>query len=147
MEQIKTDNDRKKPYLRQYQRTVRRLARIEEELAEVRAIRSGVPKDASGIRGSGGLNDLSSYAAELDRLEQALIRERYKRIQLYTDITERIRALDSQSEQDVLFYRYLKGMSWWEIAEKMHFSERQVFRIHGKALFHVEIPKDVSKCQ
>ena len=82
MEQIKRDNDRKKSYLRQYQRTVRRLARIEEELAEVKAIRSGVPKDASGIRGSGGLNDLSSYAAELDRLEQELIRERYKRIRL-----------------------------------------------------------------
>lgn len=147
MKQIKTDNDRKKSCLRQYQRTVRRLARIEEELAEVRAIRSGVPKDASGIRGSGGLNDLSSYAAELDRLEQALIRERYKRIQLYTDITERIRALDSQSEQDVLFYRYLKGMSWWEIAEKMHFSDRWIYKLHGRALFHIEIPQEFSKVQ
>ena len=37
-----------------------------------------------------------------------------------------------------------------EIADKMKFSERQIYRFHGKALAHLKLPEkveDVSECQ
>lgn len=58
---------------------------------------------------------------------------------MYKDIAKRIKSLKSTRESDVMFYRYIKGMPFWEIALKMDMSERQILRIHGKALAHVEI--------
>ena len=72
---------------------------------------------------------MSGYAAELDRLEQELIEERYNRILTYKDIARRIKRIKSENEKDVMFYRYIKGMDWWEITEKMGYSERSTSRV------------------
>ena len=113
-------------------------------------MRSSMSVNNDGRPHGSGQSDLSGYAAELDRLERSLIKERYERIRTYKDIAIRIKKLKSENEKDVLFYRYIAGLAWWEIAEKMSFSERQIFRIHGKALVHFRLPKDfkdVSECQ
>jgi DNA-directed RNA polymerase specialized sigma subunit len=88
-------------------------------------------------RGS-GQSDLSSYAATLDKLERDLVYERYNRINLYMDIGKRIESLPNSNERDVLFFRYIKGLDWYEIAEKMNYSERWIHKIHGKALVHFD---------
>ena len=90
---------------------------------------------------------MSGYAAELDRLEQELIEERYNRITTYKDIAKRIKRIKSENEKDVMFYRYIKGMDWWEIAEKMHYSERWIHKLHGKGLAHFELPKEFIEVQ
>lgn len=56
-------------------------------------------------------------------------------------------SLKSENESDVLFYRYIAGLDWWEIAEKLHYSERWIHKIHGKALAHFEIPKEFIEVQ
>ena len=147
MQEIMKENDRKKEYLRGYQIHVRRIHRIEMELKEVRVMRASMSVNNDGMPHGSGQSDLSGYAAELDRLERELISERYNRIVAYKDIARRIKRLRSENEKDVLFYRYIAGLDWWEIAEKMRYSERQVHRYHGKALAHFEIPKDVIECQ
>lgn len=147
MQEVMKENDRKKEYLRGYQMHVRRIHRIEMELKEVRIMRASMSANNDGMPHGSGQSDLSGYAAELDRLERELISERYNRIVAYKDIARRIKRLRSENEKDVLFYRYIAGLDWWEIAEKMRYSERQVHRYHGKALAHFEIPKDVIECQ
>lgn len=150
MEQAKTENEQKKEYLGGYRRHVRRISRIETELAELRIMRASVSINNDGMPHGSGQADLSGYAAELDRLEHDLIAERYERIKTYKDIAGRIKSLRSENEMDVLFYRYIAGMDWWEVAEKMKYSERQIHRFHGKALAHFKMPKeikDVSECQ
>ena len=147
--EAKTENEKKKEYLRGYQVHVRRVKRITAEIEELRAIKMYPSvKDNDGMpHGSGGQGDLSGYAADLDEMIKNLIEERYLRIKTYQQIARRIKRLRSENEKDVLFYRYIKGMDWWEIAEKMKYSERQVHRLHGKALAHFELPKDVIECQ
>lgn len=150
MQTVQTENEQKKRYLNGYRTHVRRINRIETELAELRAMRLSMSMANDGMPHGSGQSDLSGYAAELDRQERNLIGERYERIQTYKDIAKRIKKLKSENEKDVLFYRYISGLAWWEIAEKMSFSERQIFRIHGKALVHFKLPeefKDVSECQ
>lgn len=147
---VRMENEQKKEYLRGYRVHVRRISRIEEELAELRAMRASISVNNDGMPHGSGQSDLSGYAAELDRLEQELIEERYNRIATYKDIAKRIKRIKSENEKDVMFYRYIKGMDWWEIAEKMGYSERQVHRYHGKALAHFSLPdkiKDVIECQ
>ena len=126
-QEVKTENEQKKEYLRSYKDHVRRVNRP---------------------HGSGGQGDLSGEVARIQGLIDELKRERGLRIMTYQDIARRIKKLRSRNEDDVLFYRYIKGMEWYEIAETMSYSERQIHRIHGKALAHFQLPeKDVSECQ
>ena len=146
MEQIMTENEKKKEYLRGYRNHVRRIERIESELTELRAMRASISVNNDGMPHGSGQSDLSGYFSELDELERKLIDERYRRIMIYKDIARRIKSLKSENEKDVMFYRYIKGLDWWEIAEKMGYSDRHITRIHGRALVHFELPKDVLEC-
>lgn len=148
---FKAENEKKKEYLRSYLVHVRRIRRIEAELAELRSMRVSGSIKMDGMPHGSGQGDLSGYVAELDRLEQNLLRERYHRVLAYKEIAAQIKAMKSENEKDVLFYRYIAGLDWWKIAEKLQYSERQVHRIHGEALAHFELPeqseKDVIECQ
>ena len=64
-----------------------------------------------------------------------------EQIKAYKDIEKRINQLRNEDERDVMFYRYIKDKRWWEIAELMGYSERQIHRLHGKAIAHIELPK------
>lgn len=145
-----TENEIKKKYLGEYRGHVRRIKRIEEEIAEIQAMKTSISVNNDGMPHGSGQSDMSEYAAKLDQLERKLCKERDQRFIGYTEISDRIKNLRSENERDVLFYRYIKGLAWWEIAEKMGFSERQIHRYHGKALVHIRLPenlKDVIECQ
>lgn len=143
----KTVNEIKKEYLWRYQECMRRIRRINAEIPEIRSMKMGIAINNDGMPHGSGQNDLSGYAAELDKLERELTDERYTRIIIYKDIKKRIDNLKSTNEKDVLFYRYIKGMDWWEVAEKMNYSERWTHKLHGKALAHLEIPKEFIEVQ
>ena len=136
-----TENEIKKEYLWRYRQHVRKLSRIEAELEELRTMKTAISINNDGMPRGSGQSDMSNYAAELDQLEHELIRERDKRVTGYKDISNRIKELNSENERDVLFYRYIKGLAWWDIAEKMGYSERHITRIHGEALAHFKIPE------
>lgn len=144
-----SENDRKKKYLRSYRQHVRRIHRINAEIAELRSMKMcpGMRQDDGMPHGSGGQGDLSGYAAELDEMINELIEERYLRIKTYQQIAKQIKQMKSENEKDVLFYRYIRGLDWWEIAEKMNYSERWIYKIHGEALTHFELPKEFIEVQ
>lgn len=145
---VLSENDWKKKYLRGYRNHVRRIQRINAEITELRSMKlyPSMKQEDGMPHGGGGQSDLSDYAADLDEMIRDLIQERCERIRSYQRIIHRIKKLKSENERDVLFYRYIKGMDFWEIAEVMKYSERQIHRFHGKALAHFELPKDVIEC-
>ncbi|EOS68104.1 hypothetical protein C817_05911, partial [Dorea sp. 5-2] len=71
--------------------------------------------------------------------EEELYREGVEQVKIYRDIDWRISQLENENERDVLFYRYIKAKSWWEIAQVMGYTERHVTRLHGNALGHLKI--------
>ena len=144
-----SENEKKKEYLWSYQKHIRRIHRINAEIAELRAMKMypSMKPDDGMLHGSGGQDDLSGYAAELDEMINTLIEERYQRIKTYQAIVRQIKRMRSENEKDVLFYRYIRGLAWWEIAEKMKYSERWIHKIHGKALAHFELPKEFIEVQ
>ncbi len=142
-----TENEIKKKYLGGYRGHVRRIRRIEEELAELRAMKMSVAVNNDGMPHGSSQSDMSGYAARLDQMECRLVQEKGRRLKGYREISDRINGLASENERDVLFYRYIKGFAWWEIAEKMNYSERWVLKIHGRALAHLEIPKEFIEVQ
>lgn len=58
-----------------------------------------------------------------------------------TEIYKVISKVSDNAERKVLFCRYVLFMRWDKIAESLNYEERQIYRIHDKAI------KDVSECQ
>lgn len=135
----KTENEKKKEYLKSYRDAVIAENQIKEEIDQLRMdkmfpglVQDGMP------HGSGG-SDLSAYAAKLDELLIELKDQMDKRIQLRREIVRKIECMDSETEKAVLRYRYIHMLKWEEIAVKMSYTWQHIHRIHGKALSHFEM--------
>lgn len=145
---VKSENDLKKAYLWKYQTHVRRIARIESDLEELRTMKCYPSAGCGdGMPHSSNNSDLSDYAAAVDSKERDLINEKYQRIKEYQEISKQIEMLENDKERDVLHYRYIKGLDWWKIAEKMNYTERWVHKIHGNALKKFKLPKEFIEIQ
>ena len=71
------------------------------------------------------------------------IEEQAKKLrEIIRQTSEIIDRLSDPMEREVLELRYLSGLRWEEIGRKMIYDERQVRRIHVKALEHVQREMD-----
>lgn len=109
---VKNEDNRKKEYLRGYRANRRRISRIDDEVRELRELaESTKATDYSGMpHGSGNQKDLSDELARIDSLEKKLEKEKNKCIESYISIENQIKTVKNEDENDVLFYRYIKGL-------------------------------------
>lgn len=139
------ENEQKKEYLLRYRNQVLTIERIESEIEEIRSIKcSPTVKPNDGMPHEHGNSDLSGYAARIDELERELIKQREQLIKCFTELNRQIVLLDDEKEKYVLHFRYIKGLGWNEIADRMGYSERWIHKIHGRALYHFQIPTNNS---
>lgn len=136
---VKNENDRKKTYLRAYRKHGKRIKRIESEIEEIRSMKMYPSSNNDGMPHGSNQSDMSSYAAVLQEKEEKLYKEGVKQVQTYKDIAYRINKLENENERDVMFYRYIKGYDFWEIAKLMDYSENWILKMHGKALEKIKI--------
>lgn len=106
------------------------------ELEELEAIAEGCSaKQITGMPGGSGsgdrLGDTVSKMVDLENHIIAKIDEYMSRRQM---ISEAIDRMQIEEHRLMLSMRYIRGRSWEQIAEDMHISERQCYRIHGYAL-------------
>lgn len=129
-----TINEKKK-YLRQYRGLKREERQLAEEIERVKA--SGLPHSL-GISpapgGSGTEHDLSDWAAKWDLLERELAAAKAKAADARIRIEHSLQAMEEAQERTLLRSHYVSGQSLEKIAKDMHFSSRQIWRIHKKAL-------------
>lgn len=136
---VKNENDRKKTYLRAYRKHGKRIKRIESEIEEIRNMKMYPSSNNDGMPHGSNQSDLSSYVAALQEREDELYQEGVKQVQTYKDIEYRINKLENQDERDVMFYKYIKGFTWWQIAQLMEYSESWIYELHGRALKNIQI--------
>lgn len=134
-------NEEKKQFLWSYRDSLRKIERIKAEMEELREMKASMASEGSGAGRKGWKNDLSGRMARLDELENDRQKELEALMQAHERIEAAINSLEDIREQDVLFYRYIKGLSWQEIEKKMHYSESWVQKAHGRALAHLEFSK------
>ena len=132
-------NEEKKKFLWGYRDSLRRMARIESEIEELRAMKMGASAGGRGPGRKGWADDLSSFAARLDELERDKEEELGKAMRAYERVMEAIESVEDEREQDVLFYKYIKGMSCLKISDKLHYSDRWVRKLHRQALERLKI--------
>ena len=138
MDQHKEENEKKKEYLRRYHAAELAERGIREEIDDLRMnkmfpalIQDGMPHGSSCM-------DLSEYAAQLDELLKELKDQMEQRIRIRREITQRIEAMQDETEKTVLRLRYIRWLRWEQIAERMGYSLPNITKIHGKALAHFE---------
>ena len=82
--------------------------------------------------------DVTHHSQEVkdnfDELEGKLIRQRRKKVQIRTEIREKIEELDNEKEKDVLTKRYIDCEGWNRICDETGYKWTQVHRNHSEAL-------------
>ena len=93
------------------------------------------------ILDTSGEHECSEYCPQTDELIYTKLgTEKESCVESYVSIEKQIKEIKNEDENDVLFYRYVKGLRFWEIAEKMDCSEQWVHKLHGRALAHLRLP-------
>lgn len=128
------ENEKKKEYLRGYERAVRQMERSELRIREIRLNKLCPSVIIDDMPHGSEKNDLSSYVSMLDQEERKYIKARYQRIKLCREISDKIERIENENEKDILMYRYIKLMKWEDICVKMKHSWQHIHRIHSKAL-------------
>lgn len=74
------------------------------------------------------------YAADASGI---LTEELKKATAALNDVAMAIASVPDEMEKTVLTMRYIEGLDWISIAERIHYEERQTFVIHGRGLMAV----------
>lgn len=130
------ENEKKKEYLKSYEKAVRQVQRSELIIMEIRLNKLCPSVVVDDMPHAASQNDLSGYAALLDQEERKYMKFRYRRVKLCKEIKDKIERLVNEDEKDILTYRYIKLMKWEDICVRMNFSWRRVHYIHSNALEH-----------
>lgn len=125
-----------KEYLMQYRAAMRRTQAITEHLKELRAVCEQLKtEDGHKIELDKAVCNLvdaeAQTAAEIDRLTA-----------LENEIIGTISHV-KEPYATLLYERYVNGLTFEQIAVRMHYSWRQIIRLHGQALQYAQ---DVIAC-
>lgn len=58
-----------------------------------------------------------------------------------------IKSAEDNTERELLALHYVQGMPWAHIAEQMGYSERQIYRLHNKAIDNLATHKRKGVCR
>lgn len=129
-----------KQYLNQVRRYDRMISNKLSEIYQLKTLATSisVATDVDRVQSSGSKDRMGNTVARLVDLQ----RETEKLIQIYTEkrqaIILQIDDITDVNYYDVLFHRYIEGKTFEAIAGDMHYSWRQVVRIHDDALMEFE---------
>ena len=82
----------------------------------------------------GGSDRVQTAAVEVAELTDKLNQKLHQAIMVQENIKKLLESLDDINLRQLMFYRYINGMRWEEIAVRMDFNYRWVLRLHRKAL-------------
>lgn len=129
------ENQKKIEYLSRYRKLGKRIEQLSTERAMwlSRACKttqtiSDMPKAKNGAQGDSG--EVAQYV----EIGEEITRELRNLHRLRREIRAVITTLEDDILQTLMLYRYIDGMTFEEIAVKLHYSWRQVCRKHGQAL-------------
>lgn len=89
-------------------------------------------------------SQVESIANKIVDLEQRINSEIDCLLELKIEIRKIIESVENETEQLLLRLRYIEFMRLEDIAKTLDYEERQIHRIHGRALQKIKV---VSKCQ
>ena len=137
------ENYEKKKFLQKAYRLAEEIEINQEELnrlTELSTMLKGLDYSQTKIQTSGsGDAAFVNKVADLADIKGKINAKLMALKELRNSIWKAIYTLDNTEERLVCLYRYLKFYDWETVADKMHLSLRQVYRVHGFALKNIKI--------
>ena len=127
--------EEKKAYLSRYRLAGREVRRLEEELGRWESRAASVTPGYGGEPGGSPRGDALQQAVErILELREDLGRQLMAEVSLRREMGAAIGSLEDPKLRLLLRLRYLDGLTWDELAEKMDLDPRWVRRLHVRAL-------------
>jgi len=143
MGMVITSNQGKIKYLKRYvlldreiDRKLKEVSRLRSKLTKITTVPSPQPKGGGSIYGK-----TEEILAKIVDLEREIDADIDRLISIRDNIKAVIEAVEDDRERLLLQYRYLDGKTFEWIAVEMHYSWRQIHRLHSQALINLKMSK------
>ena len=135
---IKYDNPAKR-FLRGYKALILRRDSLLREIERLRESITGttVALKEDVVSGGGATDRMGATVAQIVDAEEALKPVLAEITQSVGEIMSAIDSVQDEMQKTVLTLRYIEGLDWLKIQERIGYEERQTFVIHGRALVTV----------
>ena len=128
-----------KQYLLRAYNLKRRIEAKELHLEELRTQAEHITADLTGMpRGSGPSSPVERVAVQIADLSWELELDWLYLLQYQEETRRLIERLDNDADVHVMSLRYLSYLTWERIAEEVHYSGSQVYRIQVRAHRKIE---------
>lgn len=129
-------SQRAKDYFSQIRKTYRLIQRLTDTVNTLRSSLTSQNYELKPdkVQTSGAKDTLGETIVKIVALEDDINARIDELVDLKSDAMHRIQNVPDQDQQNILIARYVNGEKWKKIAVEVHFSMRQVHRIHGTAL-------------
>lgn len=136
------DAEEKKAYLRRYRVLSRRIDQTKIEIANWGDIATRVtPQYVDTPKGNGTADKVQNAAVEIAQLEEKLEKLKMDAISEQNQIKQILSSLENDNLRDLLWYHYICGLEWTEVAEKMHYDLHYLYALHRQAIKLLDIPE------
>lgn len=126
----------KKQYLNQYLILKSRLRRLGSELIQCDLDTMLPSMQTDGMPHAHNPHGLETYAQKRDKLERQIERTQAECIDAMREIVWNIERMDDETERSILYYRYIEGQKWDDVADIVGYTRQHTDRLHGLALLH-----------
>lgn len=135
-----------KDYLKDIRKLDLEIQTLQEQISLLRKNAEGLrAMELSDMPKGGKGKDLSDYVAEIADLQMVCVQHVSELIMKKQEAIERIMGIDGSELRNVLLLRYIQCLEWDEIADRLQYNLRTIFRLHGEAL--KEFGEVDSNCQ
>ena len=131
------ENEQKIRYLSRYRRLNARIDRLLEEKSRWWELALKITPALSQAPGGGGGGSGSPIEQPMDNVvevDEEINREIDELQIVRQEIRAALNQLEDESLKLLMEYRYIDGLTWEQIAVKMHYGFQWVCKLHGKAL-------------
>ena len=124
--------------------------RINSKLEQLDTLRAMATKTTSIMRDdvvshTRNVHSLQDVIAKIVDMQNEVNADIDRLVDLKSDIMHTIKEVNNPEYQTLLELRYLCYKDWVDIADTMHYSESNVFKLHSRALQAVPVPNHGSK--
>ena len=138
------ENEQKIRYLSRYRRLNQRIDRLLEEQSRWRERALKITPTLSQAPGGGGSG--SPIERPMDKVLEidVEINREIDELQIVRqEIRNTLNQLGNENLKLLMEYRYIDGMTWEQIAVKMHYGFQWVCKLHGRALNRLRIKEAI----
>ena len=137
---LKELQDIKRDYLSRYRNNELEIERLEETIEKWESRAERVTACYDSIKTPGGDDRMQCAIDMICELRNALYDRLVDSTELRYEIENKISSVKDDRLRLILEYRYIDGMNWEHISERLHTEYRWILRLHRRALDMIELP-------